>query len=45
MGRGPESVLVAVTVIAVGGVVNTALLVRDHDIILIEGELTPRAVP
>ena len=36
--------LVAVTIIAVGGVINTALLARDHDIILIERELTPRAV-
>ena len=36
--------LMAVTIIAVGGVVNTALLAGDHDIILIERELTPRAV-
>ena len=37
-------VLVAVTIIAVGGVVNTALLARDNNIVLIERELTPRAV-
>lgn len=36
--------LVAVTIIAVGGVVDTALLARDHDIVLIEQQLTPRAV-
>jgi hypothetical protein len=37
-------VLVAVTIIAVGGVVNTALLALDDDIVLIERELTPRPV-
>ncbi len=37
-------VLVAVTVIAVAGTANTALLARDKNIVLIERELTPRAV-
>ena len=36
--------LVAITIISVGGVFNTALLARDDNIILIERELTPRAV-
>lgn len=42
VARNP--VLVAVTIIAVGGVVNTALLALDDDIVLIERELTPRPV-
>jgi hypothetical protein len=37
-------VLVAVTIIAVGGVVDTALLARDKNIVIIEREMTPRAV-
>ena len=37
-------VLVAVTIIAVGGVVDTALLARDNNIVIIEREMTPRAV-
>ena len=37
-------VLVAVSIIAVGGVVDTALLARDKNIIYIEREMTPRAV-
>lgn len=37
-------VLVAVTIIAVGGVVNTVLLARDKNIVYIEREMTPRAV-
>ncbi len=37
-------VLVAVAIIAVGGVVNTALLALDDNIVLIERELTERPV-
>lgn len=37
-------VLVAVTIIAVGGVVDTILLARDTNIVFIEREMTPRAV-
>lgn len=37
-------VVVAVTIIVVGGMVDTALLARDPNIVLIERELTPRAV-
>ena len=37
-------VLVAVTIIAVGGVANTAFLARDKNIVFIEREMTPRAV-
>ncbi|HUP70083.1 MAG TPA: RnfABCDGE type electron transport complex subunit D [Acidimicrobiales bacterium] len=37
-------VLVAATIIAVGGVIDTALLARDDNITYIEREMTPRAV-
>jgi len=39
-----DPVLVAVVVIAVAAPVNTALLARDHSIVLIEQGLTPRNV-
>lgn len=39
-----QPVLVAVTIIVLGGLVNTALLARDKDVVLIERELTPRRV-
>ena len=37
-------VLVAITIIAVGGIVDTALLARDKNIEFIEREMTPRPV-
>ncbi len=39
-----QPVLVAMTIVVVGGLANTALLARDKDVVLIERELTPRAV-
>jgi hypothetical protein len=43
-GAARNPVLVAVIVIAVAAPVNTLLLARDHKIVLIERELTPRSV-
>jgi len=37
-------VLVAIVVIAVAGTLNTALLARDENIVLIERELNPAPV-